>query len=216
MAGAVLLVAAIALVLVLVTAVHEAGHGLAVRARRGRVLKIQVGLGSVLLGWRRGGTEYVLALIPAGGRIRYEGVAPGTAEAVVAVSGPVANVAFAYAVLGLAAWVAGPAAMPFGGEHEGAAVYALAQVRVWAWLVPDAVRELVLTGRATELGWAIDALVELLRSEGKAGFIYVTAAVSVVWATLNLIPVPVLGTDGWHFVRALLRARPGTHRDAGA
>ena len=43
-----------------------------------------------------------------------------------------------------------------------------------------------------------------------------TAAVSVVWATLNLIPVPVLGTDGWHFVRALLRARPGTHRDAGA
>ncbi|HLU26350.1 MAG TPA: M50 family metallopeptidase [Longimicrobiales bacterium] len=212
---AVLLAAAVALVLGLVTAVHEAGHGLAVRVRGGRVLKVQVGYGTVLWGRRWGETDYVIALFPVGGRIRYEGVAPGTAEAVVAVSGPVANLVFALVVLGLAAWVAGPGDLPYGASGASAAEYALAEVRVWAWLIPRAVRELVATGQTAELGRAMGVLLRLLRSEGAAGFLYVSAAVSTVWAVLNLIPLPVLGTDGWHLVRALLRARPGADRDTG-
>lgn len=204
-----------ALVLLGVTVVHEAGHWMAVQVKRGRVLRLEVGRGPIL--WSHttgGGTELTLSLLPLGGRIHYEGVGSGTAQAVVAISGSVANLAFALIVFALAVWTVGVEGMPLSEGTDGVFAYAVSSVGTWFWMVPGALRDLVQTGMALEFNRAFRLILRLLTDGGLPGLTYVAAATSSVWAALNLIPIPIIQTDGWLVTRALWRwAR---RRDSGS
>lgn len=56
--------------------VHEAGHFLVAKLFRVRVLVFSLGFGKRLLGFRRGGTDYRVSLIPLGGYVRMAGDTP--------------------------------------------------------------------------------------------------------------------------------------------
>jgi membrane-associated protease RseP (regulator of RpoE activity) len=188
-----------------VTAVHEAGHGAAVRLKGGRIRRLQVGRGPAL--WRAGGrgSAVVLAIIPLGGRIDYDGIPPGAGQAVVAVSGAAANLALALAAFALAGLVLGPETAPTPPADAGLVAYTAAQAGGWFWAVPGAVIELVATGGAGGLRSALRGLGRLLLDHPLQGLPYALGALSALWAALNLIPLPVLETDGWHVARALWR-----------
>lgn len=205
------LVLALLIAVALVTAIHEAGHVLGVLAKRGRVLLVQVGRGPV--GWATAvrDTRVVLAAIPLGGRIGYDGIPVGTGQAVVAVSGAALNLGAAVPAFILGAWVLGAGAVPVDPD-SGIVAYAVAATGAWFWVVPGAVAELLTTGSALELRGAVRGLLGLLADRPLAAFPYAVGALSALWAALNLIPVPVLETDGWHIARALL-GRDGTERD---
>ena len=86
--------------------VHELGHFLAARLFRIRVRVFSIGIGSRIWGFRRGDTEYRLAMIPLGGYVAFSGIdaANPTGDAgdfiakprwqriVVLLAGPAANV----------------------------------------------------------------------------------------------------------------------------
>jgi len=57
----------------LVIFVHEAGHFIAARLCGARVEVFSLGFGPRLLGWRRGGTLYQIALVPLGGYVKMAG-----------------------------------------------------------------------------------------------------------------------------------------------
>lgn len=57
----------------LVIFVHEAGHFIAARLCGVRVEVFSLGFGPRLLGWRRGGTLYQIALVPLGGYVKMAG-----------------------------------------------------------------------------------------------------------------------------------------------
>jgi regulator of sigma E protease len=61
---------------VLVT-VHELGHFLVAKACGVKVLKFSIGFGPKLLGFTKGETEYLLALLPLGGYVKMAGDVPG-------------------------------------------------------------------------------------------------------------------------------------------
>jgi membrane-associated protease RseP (regulator of RpoE activity) len=186
--------------LILVTALHEAGHVVAVLVKGGRVLRVQVGRGPVAWSTTFRATALVLSLIPVGGRIRYQGIPGGSGQAVVAVSGAVANLAGAVAAFVAAAWLAGPVLAP--AAPTGALSFAVGSASAWFWAVPGAVVELVTTGRALELSAAVRGLVRLVADRPLVAFPYSLGALSTLWAALNLIPIPILETDGWHIARA--------------
>jgi len=93
--------------------VHEFGHLLMARWRGLRVDGFSIGFGPKLLGWRRGGVDYALRLIPAGGFVALPQMATSTAlegkgqaaeslppispasKILVALAGPVMNGLFA-------------------------------------------------------------------------------------------------------------------------
>ena len=54
--------------------VHELGHFLAARSVGIRVERFSIGLGPRIGGFTRGGTEYVLSLIPLGGYVKMGGM----------------------------------------------------------------------------------------------------------------------------------------------
>jgi regulator of sigma E protease len=56
--------------------VHELGHYLAARLAGVRVLAFSLGFGPRLFGFRRGGTDYRLSLVPLGGYVRVAGEDP--------------------------------------------------------------------------------------------------------------------------------------------
>jgi len=56
--------------------VHEGGHFLVAKLFGVRVLVFSLGFGKRLLGFRRGGTDYRLSLIPLGGYVRMAGDTP--------------------------------------------------------------------------------------------------------------------------------------------
>src|SRR5437762_9936760 len=58
------------LVFGLVIFVHELGHFLAAKATGVYAPRFSIGFGPSLLRWRRGETEYILALLPLGGYVR--------------------------------------------------------------------------------------------------------------------------------------------------
>jgi membrane-associated protease RseP (regulator of RpoE activity) len=187
--------------LVLVTAIHETGHLLAVLAKRGTVTGVQAGHGPVLWSTSVGRARVDVATLPFGGRVRYDGVTEGTGQAVVAVSGAAANLAAA--LLGFAAVaLAAPATAP-GAEGTGAFAFAVANTSAWFWAVPGAVVELVTTGSAGELRRGVVTLLELVDHRPVTAFPYALSALSALWAALNLIPIPVVETDGWHVARSL-------------
>src|SRR2546421_12651756 len=55
---------------------HEAGHFLVAKFFRVRVLVFSLGFGKRLFGFRRGGTDYRVSLIPLGGYVRMAGDTP--------------------------------------------------------------------------------------------------------------------------------------------
>jgi membrane-associated protease RseP (regulator of RpoE activity) len=191
--------------LVGVTVIHEVGHLLAVYAKRGRVLRLQVGRGPIL--WRTTGREphVLISMIPLGGRIHYDRVPAGTGEAVVAVGGPSANLVTAFLAFGAAALL-GAEASPLRAEEAGPLAYAAANAGAWFWAAPGAVVELVRSGSALELRAGMRGLADLLATRPLRGFPYALGALSALWAALNLIPIPVVRTDGWHVARALWRS----------
>jgi len=193
------------LLLVLVTAVHEVGHGVAVRLRGGRVLRIQVGRGPRLYSGAYAGTEVVVAMLPFGGRIHYEGIRPGSGEMVVALGGAVANLGFSLLTFALAFRVLGSERTPFSGAVEGSIEYAAQSAGLWFWMIPGAVHDFVLSGVTPELNRSIRAAVALVGQAEPGGILYLAAAMSAVWAALNLIPVPGLRTDGWAVLEGLWR-----------
>ncbi len=66
----------IVIVLGVLIFVHEAGHFLVAKLFRVRVLVLSLGFGKRLLGFRRGGTDYRVSLIPLGGYVRMAGDTP--------------------------------------------------------------------------------------------------------------------------------------------
>lgn len=203
-----------ALCLLIVTVAHEAGHWLAIRAKRGSVLQVRIGKGTTL--WRGdwGGTRYTLSLLPLGGRIEYEGISSPTAEAVVAVSGAAANLVLALVLLWAGAWIVGPEQMPYRLGAEGPLGYATSTVGVWLWIVPNALADMAARAKPADVEPMLRALVEIIGTRSTGGFIYFAAALSTLWAALNMIPVPGLGTDGWHLVRAVFLTLARRHPEA--
>jgi len=198
----------ILLILVVVTAVHEAGHWIAIRSKGGHVLRVNLGRGWTL--WEREagatGPHVRIGCLPLGGRIDWSNVLPGTSRAVVAVSGAVGNLVLAGLLLGLAHSIPGMTEAVILNDEEGPISFVLRNLGGWFWLVPGAIEEVVRTGQATDLGRGVRRLLELLDSDPLRSIPYVTAATSVIWASLNLIPVPFLQTDGWVFLVNLWRA----------
>ncbi len=58
--------------------VHELGHFLAARFAGVRVETFSIGFGPRLFGWKRGGVDYRVSLIPLGGYVKMSGEEPGS------------------------------------------------------------------------------------------------------------------------------------------
>jgi membrane-associated protease RseP (regulator of RpoE activity) len=198
-----LIIAVIALVLVSATMVHEAGHLVAVRLKGGRVLEVRIGHGPKLWDVERSGTVYAIRLLPLGGRIVYQDVREGTAVAVVAISGAIANVLAALVLLGAGVVVFGLDHMPYGAHSDSGASYAIETVGAWLWLLPRSLADLGTIGSAPALRDAVGTVTWLLDRGSPRELTYFAAVVSTLWAVLNLIPVP--GSDGARLIRSLLR-----------
>jgi regulator of sigma E protease len=70
----------VALGLGFVIFIHELGHFLLAKWNGVKVEKFSIGFGPTLFGWRRGETEYVLALLPLGGFVKMLGEGPDEQE----------------------------------------------------------------------------------------------------------------------------------------
>ena len=58
--------------------VHELGHFLAARYAGVRVETFSIGFGPRLFGWKRGGVDYRVSLVPLGGYVKMSGEEPGS------------------------------------------------------------------------------------------------------------------------------------------
>lgn len=63
--------------LAVLVVVHEFGHFIVAKRSGIRVDEFAVGFGPRLFGWKRGGTEYAVRLLPLGGFVRLYGMDPG-------------------------------------------------------------------------------------------------------------------------------------------
>ena len=68
---------AFAFALGVIVFVHEGGHYLVAKAFHVRVLTFSLGFGRRLWGFRRGGTDYRISLVPLGGYVSFAGQDPG-------------------------------------------------------------------------------------------------------------------------------------------
>jgi hypothetical protein len=183
------------LLLWVVTAVHEAGHALAVRLKAGQVEALVIGRGPAFRSVLPGGMRVALGILPVGGKLVYRGVPTGTGHAVVALAGPAANLLLASLLLGSTGWA---------GE--------------WFWLVPGSVLEILADGRAIGLLNGMRIIGGALASGTGAELAFALGALSAVWAGLNLLPIPGVGSDGWAVVSSLaaaIRRERGTSSPSG-
>lgn len=191
--------------LLVLTVVHETGHWLAVRLRGGRALRLIVGRGPAII--RRDGPPAVrIGILPFGGRIDYEGIVTPTGQAVVALSGAVANLLLAGVAFGVGALAfdmerVTPGITMTGGA--GAPGFAFRAVSSWFWLVPGAIVDLLTVRDLGGAGGSLRFLVQLLVRGDPAAVVYLAGAASALWASLNLLPIPVVGTDGWRALQAV-------------
>ncbi|MBN1503546.1 MAG: RIP metalloprotease RseP [Candidatus Eisenbacteria bacterium] len=97
--------------------VHELGHFTAAKALGVRVLKFSLGFGPRLVGFKRRGTDYVIAAFPMGGYVKMAGENPESGEStgapdeflakpwwarmVIALAGPAMNLVFAFVACSL-------------------------------------------------------------------------------------------------------------------
>jgi regulator of sigma E protease len=111
-----------ALVLGVLVFVHELGHFLAAKWLGVQVLSFSIGMGPRLFGFRRGGTDYRLSLLPLGGFVRMAGDSPDAqdrqgqpyeflekpwwARALITAAGPFANLVLAF-VINIAVYLIG-------------------------------------------------------------------------------------------------------------
>jgi regulator of sigma E protease len=103
-----------ALILGVLVLVHELGHFLVAKWLGVRVVSFSIGMGPRLVGFRRGGTDYRISLLPLGGFVRMAGDTPEAedrtgapdeflsrpwwARALITAAGPIANLVFALLV----------------------------------------------------------------------------------------------------------------------
>ncbi len=118
--------------------VHELGHFLAARLFGIRVRVFSIGFGARLWGFRRGDTEYRLAIVPLGGYVAFSGIDPSnpTGDAgdfitrprwqrmVVLLAGPAANVVLSIVLIAVALVAGTELAGPRGLSTEIGAVAA--------------------------------------------------------------------------------------------
>lgn len=206
----------VAFVLVLATSAHEFGHMLAARARRARVLRVSIGRGARIARFRRGKTLYEIGLLPIGGRVDYQRSPTSTANAVIAIGGAVGNIVAGFLILAAAALLFGTDRMPFGDSAPTSIHYATDLTRAWLRVVPATIVELVSDGRSRTLALAVDTLRGLILAQSIPAALHAAAAVSFLWATLNMIPIPGVGTDGWRFLTALFASFFGAPAPAPA
>jgi len=65
------------LVLSILVVIHEFGHFIVAKRTGVRVEKFSIGFGKEIFGITRGGTRYVVSLIPLGGYVKLAGETPG-------------------------------------------------------------------------------------------------------------------------------------------
>lgn len=177
------------LILNLLIILHELGHLAAARAAGLAVPEFAVGFGPRLLGIRRGGTDFVLRLLPLGGYVILPDLggeagedarpAPGVSRRLWAVlAGPLANLLLVAVLLGPAmtlrlvgVFYGALGALIIGQGAAGAELIGIVGI----------VRE---TARAVDMGW--DALR------------WTIAALSLSLGLVNLLPLP--GLDGGRLV----------------
>lgn len=194
------------------TVVHEAGHWCAVRLRGGRALRLVVGRGPAIIR-RKGPPAVRIGVFPFGGRIDYEGVGTSTGQAVVALSGAIANLVLAGAVFAFGGLVLEMEQVTPGVGAAGAGGvvgFAVQAVAGWFWLVPGSVVDLVVARDLGGIGASLRFLVRLLDRGDPAALVYLTGASSALWASLNLLPIPVVGTDGWRALCAVFGSSEGS------
>ncbi|MGH9817414.1 MAG: site-2 protease family protein, partial [Candidatus Acidiferrales bacterium] len=105
---------AVVILLGVVILVHEWGHFVAAKSFGVRVNVFSIGFGKRLWGWKRGGTDYRLSVLPLGGYVKMAGdnpmedragapdeflSKPRWQRAIIAVAGPAMNVVLAVALL---------------------------------------------------------------------------------------------------------------------
>ncbi len=104
----------VAVVLGLLVFIHEFGHYAAAKWCGVRVEVFSIGFGKRLLGFKRGGTDYRLSVLPLGGYVKMSGENPFEASTgdpgefmshprwqrfIIAIAGPFMNVLLAVAVM---------------------------------------------------------------------------------------------------------------------
>lgn len=102
------------LVLGLMVLVHEFGHFLVAKLCRVRVEAFAIGFGKKIIGFRHGGTDYQINVLPLGGYVKMAGEIPGEAASndpgelnnhprwqrmLIALAGPVANFILAFLLM---------------------------------------------------------------------------------------------------------------------
>jgi len=103
-----------ALVLGVLVFVHELGHFLVAKWLGVQVLSFSIGMGPRLFGFRSGGTDYRISLLPLGGFVRMAGDSPESQDrqgqpheflskpwwvrALITAAGPIANLIFAFLI----------------------------------------------------------------------------------------------------------------------
>jgi membrane-associated protease RseP (regulator of RpoE activity) len=194
------------LALAIVTAVHELGHLVAARSLGARVVSLSIGLGPRLFGFVRQGTRYTLRLLPVSGRVEFERPDSDGVKAAIAGAGIAANLLFGFLLLWATAAALGPAAMPAPREATTAFGYAVSSSGDWLAAVPRGVSELLRLGAAPSFAASVRGFLHLLGAGEPPATLYLLAALSITWAMLNLIPLPLIRTDGWHLLVAGRRA----------
>lgn len=196
---------AFTLAALLVTAIHELGHLMAARLLRARVAGVRIGYGPEVARFRRGQTEYVIGVLPFGGRMRCDRLRSEIGNAAIALGGPAANLGFAFGLLVATAAVVGVQAMPRGSFGGGALAYGFATVAYWTGIVPRLATAWLGSTRSGGIT-ALNSLLDVATGPGWAGKLYCLAALSSLWGALNLVPLPVVNSDGWHVAAAGCRA----------
>jgi regulator of sigma E protease len=111
--------------------IHELGHFLAARWAGARIDAFSLGFGPVLIGVKRGETEYRLSAIPLGGYVKFAGENPGEGDeddprnfqnlpiykrAIVAVAGPFSNFILSFVCFSVALYFGVKVIPPIVGE----------------------------------------------------------------------------------------------------
>jgi len=191
------------LMLVVVTAVHELGHLAAATWRRTQVTRVVVGRGTRLAQFRLGGIDFELGLVPVGGRVDFVMPQSGASTAIIAVGGAAANLLFGFLSFWGAALAFGVPVVRLGVVVTSPFAYAVSATAMWLWAYPAGAVAAVFHGDLSVLATASGALRRLLAVSGLPAALHSLAALSTIWAALNMLPIPGLGTDGWKFLVAL-------------
>lgn len=196
---------------VLIT-VHELGHLFAALRSGLPVKRFSVGFGPVLFGFRRGGVEYCISLIPLGGYVLPDVedeeqffAIPAGKRIVFSLGGPAGNLFFGFILFAAANWLN-------YGFSAGAVL--LMPVEQTFFLIKGIVSAIPMIFTQTDQMAGVVGIVaqggELVQS-GLVSLLFFAAFLSINFAIFNLLPVPVL--DGGQILLTLLeKLSPGLVR----